>query len=79
MRSWKRKAHKEEVNWVPLSVVMTDWTPNRAIQPVKRACALSAAVMVVRGIASGHLDLDLRAVVAGRGRPPPHSPLLVCV
>ena len=55
LRSWQREAHKEEVNWASLYVVMTDGTPNRAIQPVKRTCAQSAAVMVVRGIASSHL------------------------
>jgi hypothetical protein len=34
---------------------MTEGTLNRAIHPVKRAFAQSAAVMEVRGIASGHL------------------------
>jgi hypothetical protein len=54
-RSWQSEAHKAEVNCAPLSEVMTEGTPNLAIQPVKRACAQSAAVMEARGIASGHL------------------------
>jgi len=55
LRSWQRKAHKEEVNWAPQSEVMTNGTPNRAIKLVKRAFVQSGALMTLRGIASGHL------------------------
>ena len=48
-------AHREEVNWAPRSEVMIDGTPNRPIQPAKRAFAQAAAVMEARGITSGYL------------------------
>ena len=66
------------MNWAPLSEVMTDGTLNRAIQPMKRACAQSAVVMAVRGIASGHLvvlsmTLNRYWLPRDRGRGPTRS------
>jgi hypothetical protein len=45
--------HKQEVNCAPRSDVMVVGTPNRWIQPVKRAAAQSAAAMLLSGTASG--------------------------
>jgi hypothetical protein len=52
-RREQRLAHNEEVNWGPLSLVIISGTPNRWIQPCRRAAAQSAAVTDVSGIASG--------------------------
>jgi hypothetical protein len=52
-----RLAHREDVNWAPLSEVMVAGTPKRDTQPVKRALAQSAAEMEASGMASGHLDV----------------------
>jgi len=52
-RREQRLAHNEDVNWGPLSLVMISGTPNLWIQPWRRAAAQSAAVVEVRGIASG--------------------------
>jgi hypothetical protein len=53
-RRRQRAAHSEEVNCVPLSLVMVSGTPKRWIHPEKRAAAHSAAVVPVSGTASGH-------------------------
>jgi hypothetical protein len=52
-RMEQRADHKLDVNCAPLSEVMTDGIPNLCIQPEKRAAAQSAAVTLLRGIASG--------------------------
>jgi hypothetical protein len=52
-RRQHRLAHSEEVNWGPLSLVIISGTPKRCIHPWRRAAAQSAAVVEVRGIASG--------------------------
>ncbi len=52
-RSEHRAVHRLEVNCEPRSEVMTVGTPNRWIQPVKRAAAQSAAAMLLSGTASG--------------------------
>jgi hypothetical protein len=49
----QRADHRLEVNCAPLSDVMTEGTPNRWIQPEKRADAQSAAAILLRGMASG--------------------------
>jgi hypothetical protein len=43
---------------------MVAGTPNRDTQPVKRALALSAAVMDDSGMASGHLEV--RSIIVKR-------------
>ena len=48
----QRAAQSAEVNWLPLSEVMAAGTPKRAIHPLKRACAQSAAAVVRSGTAS---------------------------
>ena len=48
-----RAVHRLDVNCVPLSEVMTEGTPNRWIQPEKRAAAQSAAAVLLSGTASG--------------------------
>ncbi len=53
-----RPAHRADVNWVPLSDVMLSGTPNRNIQPAKKALAQSGAVMDESGMASGHLEVQ---------------------
>jgi hypothetical protein len=45
----------EDVNWEPLSDVITAGTPNLEIQVEIRARAQDSAVMEVKGTASGHL------------------------
>jgi hypothetical protein len=52
-RREQRLAHNEEVNWGPLSLVIISGTPNRWIQPWRRAAAQSAAVVEESGTASG--------------------------
>ena len=52
-RSEHSAVHRVDVNWAPLSEVMTVGTPNRCIHPVNRAAAQSAAAILLRGIASG--------------------------
>ena len=52
--------HRDEVNWAPLSLVITAGTPNLEIHPWNMAEAKSAAAIPVRGTASGHLvDLSM--------------------
>ena len=52
--------HRDEVNWAPLSLVITAGTPNLEIHPWNMEEAHSAAEIPVRGIASGHLvDLSM--------------------
>jgi hypothetical protein len=60
----QRPAHRVDVNWAPLSDVIMVGTPNRDIQPVKRALAQSAVVMDERGMASGHLEV--RSIIVNR-------------
>ncbi len=38
-----------------LALTMVDGIPKRAIQPLRKACATTSAVVEVRGITSGHL------------------------
>ena len=47
-------AHRLDSNCRPRSVVTLEGTPNRAIQPLTKACATTSAVMAVIGKASGH-------------------------
>ena len=47
--------HIAEVNWTPLSDVITSGTPKRAIHPLVRAAAQSVAVVFFNSTASGHL------------------------
>jgi hypothetical protein len=51
VRSLQRAAQRAEVNCGPLSLVIVDGTPNRFIQPAKRAAAQSAAAVDDNGIA----------------------------
>ena len=52
--------NKDEVNWAPLSLVITACTPNLEIHPWNMAEAHSAAEIPVKGIASGHhVDLSM--------------------
>ena len=52
--------NKDEVNWAPLSLVITAGTPNLEIHPWNMAEAHSAAEIPVKGIASGHhVDLSM--------------------
>ena len=52
--------HRDEVKWVPLSLVITAGTPNLEIHPWNMVEAHSAAEIPVRGIASDHLvDLSM--------------------
>ena len=54
--------HKEDVNCVPLSLVMIAETPKCAIHPRKMAEAHSAAEIPTRGITSDHL-VDVSSIV----------------
>jgi hypothetical protein len=45
-----------EVNWVPLSVVTVEGTPNRAIHPAVKASATVAASISFRGTASSQRE-----------------------
>ena len=47
--------HRDEVNWAPLSLVITAGTPNLEIHSWNMSEAHSTAEIPVRGIASGHL------------------------
>ena len=52
---------REEVNCVPLSLVIIDGTPKREIQPWNMAETHSAVEIPVRGIASGQrVDLSMQ-------------------
>ena len=56
----KMADHRDEVNWAPLSFVITAGTPNLEIHPWNMAEAHSATEIPVRGIASCHLvDLSM--------------------
>src|SRR5450830_588451 len=66
--------HSEDVNWAPLSDVMTDGTPKRCIHPSNNALAQSADDTDDRGNASGHLvvlsiivNRYVKPLLAGRG------------
>ena len=66
--------HKEEVNCVPLSLVIIAGVPKREIHPWNMAEARSVAEIPARGKASGHqVDLStqvnkyLKACEGGRG------------
>ena len=51
--------HSEEVNCVPLSLVIIEGTPKRKIQPWNKAKTHSAVEIPVKGITSGHhMDLS---------------------
>ena len=53
--------HSEEVNCVPLSLVIMEGTPKREIQPWNRAETHSAVDIPVKGITSGHrVDLSMQ-------------------
>ena len=47
--------HRDEVNWAPLSLVITAGMPNLEIHLWNMEEAYSATETPVRGIASGHL------------------------
>ena len=47
--------HSEEVNCVPLSLVIIEGTPKREIQLWNKAKTHSAVELPVKGITSGHL------------------------
>ncbi len=49
----QRAVHRLEVNYAPLSDVMTEGTPNRWIHPEKRSAAQSATAMPLSGTAFG--------------------------
>ena len=70
--------HKAEVNWVPLSLVITAGTPNLEIHPWNMAVAHSAAEIPTSGTASGQrvdLSIKVRRYVnpPDRGRGPTRS------
>ena len=51
-----REDHRAKVNWAPRSDVMEARIPKRAIQPLKRAAAESAAVVLLTGNALNYLE-----------------------
>ena len=62
--SLHRADHSAEVNCGPLSLVMVEGSPNRWIQPTKRAAAQSAVDVEESGTASGHLVV--RSMIVNR-------------
>ena len=52
----ERFVHKAETNWLPLSEVIVDGTPNLAVQLSRKASATVFAVMSRNGIASGQRE-----------------------
>ena len=58
----QRASQTAEVNWVPLSEVMREGTPNLDTQPLIKASAQEAADISLSGIASNHL-VDLSTAV----------------
>ena len=54
-KSVKRFFHNCDSNCHPRSVIIQEGTPYRAIQPSKNALATDSALMLVSGMAPGHL------------------------
>ena len=52
-RSWVRSDYRWDSNWLPLSAMMVDGTPNCAFHPDTSACATVSAEMSLTGKASG--------------------------
>jgi hypothetical protein len=55
-------AQVEEVNCPPLSLVIFAGAPKRATQPIVKASTQDCALMLLRGMASGHLEVLSRMV-----------------
>jgi hypothetical protein len=56
--SLQSSAQSADVNWAPLSLVITSGTPKRDTHPAKSAEAQSAAVIEDMGTASGQRDVQ---------------------
>ncbi len=53
----QKAAHREKVNWVPRSDVMTAGTPNMLTHPWNNAFTQSTVVVAAIGIASGQREV----------------------